>query len=148
MEVILGTPVHGWVDLSIKDGVYLLDDNISDVPFDFVDQIVVGITNLLKNGGEQQAVLGLEPNYYVFTFAEVEGSFSFKLEKELEYPKPVSRSVLHQAKGSFVEILLPFVDASQRFYSGPVDEPHWPKCDRNNMVKLLKVSNNYTANLS
>jgi len=148
MEVKLGTPAHGWVDLSIIDGVYFLDDSISDIPFDFVDQIVVGITNLLENGGEQQAVLGLEPNYYVFTFAEVEGSFSFKLEEELEYPKPVGRSVLHHVKGSFVEILLPFVNAFQRFYSGPVDEPHWPKCDPNNMAKLIKVSNQYLANLS
>lgn len=148
MKVKLGTPEHGWVDLSIVDGLYFLNDRISDVPFDFVDQIVVGITNLVENGGEQQAILGLEPNYYVFTFAKVNGSFSFKLEKELEYPKLVGRSVLHQAKGSFVEILQPFVDAFQRFYRGPVNEPHWPKCDPNNMEKLIKVSNNYIANSS
>lgn len=147
MEVRLGTPVHGWVDLSIVDGGYFLDDNISDVPFDFIDQIVVGVTNLLRNGGKQQAILGLEPNYYVFTFAEVEGSFSFKLEREIEYPKPIDRSVLHQTKGSFVEMLQPFVDAFQRFYGGPVDELHWPKCDPNNMVKLLEASKNYAANL-
>ena len=145
MEVKLGTPQHGWVDLSIIDGKFTLEDSISDVPFDFVDRIAVGITKLLDVGGEHQAVLGLEPNYYVLTFAEFEDAFSFKMELEFEFPKPVGSGVLHHAKGSFDEILLPFVHALQRFYNIPADESHWPACDPNNMERLVNASNTYKA---
>jgi len=140
MEITLGTPEHGWVDLTIKDAAFFLDDSISDVPTDFVDEVVIGLTNLLTTGEKQEITLGLEPHYYVITFAKNPHVFSFKLERELEHSQAADRSLLHKAEGSFGQLLLPFIDAFVHFYSGPVCEPSWPQANPLHLEDLLKAA--------
>jgi hypothetical protein len=143
MEILFEAPEHGWVNLSIRDAAFSFEDSISDVPSDFVDQTVVGITNILKSGSACQVFLSLEPDYYVVMFAKDETLFTFTLEQEIQFV----RSSLYQTKGTFSEILLPFIEAFQKFYGSHIAEPHWPECDPKNMAKLLEIADKYQANL-
>lgn len=138
MEITLGAPEHGWVDLTIKDAAFVLNDSISDVPTDFVDEAVIGLTNLLTTGEKQEITLGLEPHYYVITFAKNPHSFSFTLEKELEHSQAADRSLLHKVEGSFDQLLLPFIDVFVLFYSGSVCEASWPQANPDHLEDLLK----------
>ncbi|WP_143033489.1 hypothetical protein [Roseicitreum antarcticum] len=140
MEVTLGTPEHGWVDLRIRDTAFFLHDSISDVPADFIDESVIGLTNLLSTGEKQEITLGLEPHYYVITFAKNSHVFSFRLERELEHSHAAERSFLHKSEGSFGQILLPFIDEFVHFYSGQVCESSWPQANPAHLEGLLKAA--------
>ena len=141
MEVKLGIPKHGWVDLVITHENFFLRDTISDVPCDFIGDMVVGLSNLISHNEKQQFTLGLEPDYYEIDLAKENDTFLFRIQKVFETPNTRKPQLLHEMNGSANEVLFPLYFAIRAFYKERqgLDDWHWPTCDSKELENLVKL---------
>ena len=141
MEVEITRPRNGWVDFVIRHENFVLSDAISDVPCDFVGEMVSGFRKLLTTGGQQQFLLGLEPHYYEIIMAEAKCYFSIKIELVFEHPETKAPELIFETGGTFSEIILPFFHAIKKFY-GDLNDPmdwDWPSCNQCNLDELTLI---------
>lgn len=133
MRISFEQPKNGWVVLSITDRNYHLTDTISDVPNDFVHDLMVAISRLLSYEDKQHVKLSLEPSYYVITLLREGEIFSFAIAaKGFKNDK-----VLHRACGKLEEIILPIFRAIKGFYNSRKDDRHWSGCNHQEFDRFL-----------
>ncbi|MBS9716932.1 hypothetical protein ACFFUT_00975 [Pseudohalocynthiibacter aestuariivivens] len=135
MKFSLGAPEHGWVNLTITDNEYCLEENISDVPNDFIDDTMIALSRLLTYEDKQLVHLSLEPAFYVMSLARKANAFTMTMETE----GSDSDGISHQADGSFEEIILPIYSSVKGFCNSRINDYHWPEVDQKNYRNMVET---------
>lgn len=137
MKFKLGEPEHGWLPVELTTEVFNIQFEISDVPVNPIDQLIIGLSCVL-GGTPSETWFHLEPASYYLLFTPTDGrNYEFHLEySETHIQERNLRKPVFEAVGSKQEIILPFWRGVKEFMSHSFSEPAWPKCDELELIKL------------
>ncbi|MDX8349156.1 hypothetical protein SLH49_14315 [Cognatiyoonia sp. IB215446] len=131
----IGQPEHGWVNLTIGDGDFRLEADVSDVPSDFINEAIDALLRLLTIGGPQTVSLSLEPGYHTLLLNQEADVFSLSVTTQ----GASADGLPHEIEGSFKEVVLPIFRAIKGFQSRDVEEMHWPQIESTALASLVEV---------
>lgn len=132
--------MNGWLPVTVSTLDFTFEFNASDVPSNPVELLGYALIQLLK-GIHSEVSWHLEPNHYLFRFDFTETEYQLTIEYQ-DY-RQQSKELLHDIRGDFNQLILPFYRAIKSFLSHEYKEPHWPELDQplvNRLNALIKES--------
>jgi len=135
MKFSLGTPEHGWVELTITDDIHRFEVIVSNVPNDFINDTMIALSQLLTYENKRQVWLSLEPDYYLMSLARQTDVFTITIDKGVS----ASNVVYYQASGDFKEVILPIYRSLKSFYNSRNEDLHWPAVNQMEFQNMLEA---------
>ena len=136
VQIEFGLPEHGWLPVDLRHGDFELNFVTSDVPVNPIDQLISGIRQITK-GIKAEVWWHLEPEEYYFDF-DMKGA-EYNLRIFFVKNERAEKELIYETQGEYEDIVMPFYRPIKNFLTRTIEEPHWPKTDRNEIEKLTET---------
>ena len=137
ISITFGTPEHGWLPVDLSSNDYKLSIDVSDVPINPLEDLCNVLQDVTK-GHKSEVYWNLEPVAVFFEFEKSGKEYQLSISQAADNRS--FRETKKIIKGSFQEIIFPFINCTTKFYSQTYDEKHWPTVDKRKLDKLITLT--------
>lgn len=138
LSLVLGTPAHGWLPVTLRCGSYSLELDVSDVPNNPIDELMSSLMHLsekkYKSWGPQETILHLEPFCFYLLIERNGTNFDLLISQSKDFDG--RREPVQTIRGTFQEIILPIYRSLMHFFSFGYQAPHWPPQQQRSITEL------------
>ncbi len=138
IELNLGNPKHGWLQIEFKHIEFELNFNASAVPKIPTDLLCECLISILK-GLEAKMYWFLEPGYYLFEFIPNGETIDILIASSNDSTS--KQKEIYKISGSYDSIILPMYRSLKKFNTIELNELDWKKINSEKLNKLAELVN-------
>lgn len=139
VQLTLGNPKNGWLQIELKSSDFKLEFIASNVPENPTEKLCESLI-LALNGVESEICWNLEPECYFFEIKPNEKVIDFIISKDGGITE--NRNLIYKLTGDFESLILPMYRSLKKFDTFKFDKGDWQKVDQEKLEKLTELVKN------